>query len=121
MHQEATLDSLAGSAILDLCATRHAAVALAPIGACEGTTVERKRKIMTPQGEMDATEVGYRSSGEYWNEYLADDGSVIRMKLVVTAITRVDGMYDALGNPVYQVASSNIMSVSAPEELRKQP
>ena len=81
---------------------------------------ERKRQIIGPNGQMiEGTEITYRSAGEHWNEYLADDGSVIRVKLVVTSITRADGFYDQLGNPMYQVASSNVVSVSAPEELRK--
>ena len=84
--------------------------------------MERKKKIRGPQGEeVEVTEVGYRTSGEFWNEYLTDDGSVIRVKLVVTDIVRVDGQYDLQGQPAYLVQSSSVVAVSAPEELRKQP
>jgi hypothetical protein len=84
--------------------------------------VERKRRIDIPgQGEMDVTEVGFQSGGEHWNEYLADDGTVIRVKLVATEVLRVDGVYDPEGNPAYFVRSTNVTSVSAPEELRRKP
>jgi hypothetical protein len=84
--------------------------------------VERKKRVNLPGlGEVDATVVGYRTSGENWNEYLADDGTVVRIKLVVTEIVRVDGQYDQDGNPVYLVKSANVTAVSAPEELRRQP
>lgn len=84
--------------------------------------VERKRRIDIPGvGEVDATEVGFRSSGEHWNEYLVDDGTVIRVKLVATEILRVDGAYDAEGNPGYFVKSTNVTNVSAPENLRGKP
>lgn len=84
--------------------------------------MERKTRLNVPGlGEVDVTAVGYRSGGENWNEYLADDGTVIRLKPVVTSIFRVDGQYDAEGNPVYVVKSTNVMSVSPPEELRRQP
>ena len=82
--------------------------------------MERKKKVMTPQGEVDATEIGYRTSGEFWNEYLMDDGSVVRMKVVVTSIVRVDGQYDEQNNPMYLIQSSPVVAVSAPDNLRKQ-
>jgi len=83
--------------------------------------VERKKTIDIPGlGRVEVTEVGFRTSGEYWNEYLADDGTVIRLKAVVTEILRLDGQYDPEGNPAYIVKSSNVTSVSAPDELRRQ-
>ncbi len=73
-----------------------------------------------PDGtQLEATEIGFRASGEYWNEYLLDDGTVVKIKVVVTDAMRLDGMYDPEGQPLYVVKSNNIMSVSAPEELRK--
>jgi hypothetical protein len=82
--------------------------------------VERKKTINVPGvGPIEATEVGFRTSGEYWNEYLADDGTVIRMKLVVTEVLRIDGQYDPEGNPAYLVKSSNVTAISAPDELRR--
>ncbi len=86
------------------------------------TPVERKKKLDLPgMGEVEVTEIGFHASGEHWNEYLADDGSVIRIKLVATEVLRVDGQYDAEGNPAYFVKSTNVTNVSAPEDLRRKP
>ena len=42
--------------------------------------MERKRRVTGPDGQLtDATEVGFRTHGEHWNEYLLDDGTVIRL------------------------------------------
>ena len=42
--------------------------------------MERRRKVQGPDGDVhDATEVGFRSSGERWNEYLLDDGAAARL------------------------------------------
>jgi len=77
--------------------------------------VERRRKVPGPNGEpIDAVEVGFRALGEHWNEYLLDDNSVVKLKLVVTSVNRVEGHTDAKGQPVYVVESTNVMSVSAP-------
>ena len=76
--------------------------------------MERKRQIpIQGQGLVDVTEVGFRSTGEYWNEYLLDDGTVARIKLVVANVFRVDGQTDNKGQPVYMIESTNIASISA--------
>lgn len=89
-------------------------------GGQEEGTVERKRKVPGPDGQpVDATEIGFRGSGEYWNEYLLDDGTVVRLKPIVTQVFRLDGMHDDDGQPLYLMKSNNIMVVSAPDEMTK--
>ena len=84
--------------------------------------MERKTKIPNPlTGELvEATEIGHRSSGEHWNEHLLDDGTVVRVKLIVTNIYRVDDGYNDKGEPVYMIESNNVVSISVPQELKKQ-
>ena len=81
--------------------------------------VERKKIVDFGQGPKEVTEVGFRTGAEHWNEYLIDDGTVVRIKLVATEVLRVDGEYDPQGNPVYIVASTNVTAVSAPQEKRR--
>lgn len=81
--------------------------------------MDRKKKVQTPQGEIEGTEIGFRSSGEYWNEYLLDDQTVVRTKQVVMSIVRVDGRYDDQGQPMYLIQSSPVVVVSAPDDLRQ--
>ena len=79
--------------------------------------MERKRQIRTPTGDfVDATELGFRATGEHWSEYLLDDGTVARLKLVATNVYRLDGQRDAKGQPVYVIESTNVVSISAVEE-----
>jgi hypothetical protein len=80
----------------------------------------RQRKIQGPDGsEHDAEVLSFQSHGEHWNEYVVDDGTLIRLKPVVTEVLRVEGQYDASGNPVYIVQSTNVLSVDAPDELKR--
>jgi hypothetical protein len=80
-----------------------------------------KRRVPLPDGnEVDASVMTFRSSGEHWNEYLVDDGSVIRIKLVATEVLRLDDQYDMQGNPVYVVQSQNVMAVNSPDSLRRE-
>jgi len=78
-------------------------------------------KINFQGREVDATEVEFQTRKEDWNEYQLMDGSVIKMKLVVSTIFRVDGMYDNEGNPVYQINSTDVSFVKSPDALKKKP
>ncbi len=74
------------------------------------------QKIKGPDGqEHDAVSVGFQNAREYWNEYLLDDGTIVRLKLVATEVLRVQGVRDASGAPLYVVKSTNVMVVNPPE------
>jgi hypothetical protein len=82
--------------------------------------VERfKRKIQVGGREVEATPLSFTAAGENWNEYLLNDGTVLRAKLVATEILRVDGEYDPEGNPLYLLKASNVIAASVPENLRR--
>jgi hypothetical protein len=84
--------------------------------------VARTRKFRQPDGEeVEAEVVPFRTTAEYWNEYLLDDGTVFRIKLVVTEIARVKGVYDAKGDPVYAATHTQVTAVDAPDVLRRKP
>lgn len=79
-----------------------------------------RKKIPTADGgEIEVEPIPYRSGAENWNEYLLEDRTVLKLKTVVTEIVRVVDKYDAEGNPVYLVKSTNVVSVDAPESLRR--
>lgn len=89
-------------------------------GAGNRVPMGRPKKRIPFQGrEVEATPVSPTSASEHWNQYLLEDSSVVRMKLVATEFLRLDGEYDADGNPIYLIRSTNVVAVEAPEELRK--
>ena len=82
---------------------------------------EKKTKAQIPGlGLVQGVEVGVAESTERWTEIKLEDGSVIRLKSVIVGALRVDGQYDAEGNPVYSLKVNPVMSVvSSPDHLRK--
>ncbi len=80
--------------------------------------MERKRKIRMGDQEVEGAEVTFRSGAENWNEYFLDDGTVLKVKLVLTDITRLD-QWDTEGNPLYVLRSTNVVSTSPPDHLKK--
>lgn len=81
--------------------------------------VGRKRTVQTPDGPAEAEVIGFRSQSEDFNQYFLDDGTVLKIKMVVTEILRIEGQYDQQGNPSYLVSSQQVLSVDAPDNLRK--
>jgi hypothetical protein len=79
----------------------------------------RKRTVPWQGREVQATVMPFQTGGEHFNEYLVEDGTVIKLKLVVTEILRLDDEYDSEVNPIYFVTSANVPFVSAPDELRR--
>ena len=80
----------------------------------------RKKRVTLPDGQViEGTIMPFQTGGEHWNEYLVDDGTVVRVKLIVKEIVRLDGEYDARGDPIYTVESTNVSTISPPEDLRR--
>lgn len=71
--------------------------------------------------QVQATPIDVNQSSERWNEYFLEDGTVLKMKLVLKKVFRVDGEFDEEGNPVYVMQSTNVTSVSAPGDSKKPP
>jgi hypothetical protein len=78
-----------------------------------------KIKLNYSGEEVEALPVEINQSSEYWNQYLLDDGTIIKMKLVATKVFRVLDKYDEDANPIYLVKSTNIMAVNAAQALKK--
>ena len=66
-------------------------------------------QAQTPPGKP----VNFEAVKEEWNEYLLDDGTRLRVKLVVTKILRTNQI-DPEGNPVYIITSQNAVGVYRP-------
>jgi hypothetical protein len=82
---------------------------------------ERRVTVTLPSGEnVEAAEVEVEESTERWSEFRLRDGTILRGKVTILSVTRVDGHYDPQGNPMYQMNISPVMAVSnVPERLRK--
>ena len=80
----------------------------------------RKKMKVPPHGELkDVEMVDITDSKESWSEYYLSDGTSLRMKVVMTEVWRVIDEYDQEGNPIYITKSANVLTVIAPEGLRR--
>ena len=81
--------------------------------------MEKKKMIPYNGRQVAAVLVAVNQSNERWNDYLLDDGSTIRIKVIVNKVYRVDSERTPEGDPVYVVQSQNFLSTEVPEELRQ--
>jgi hypothetical protein len=84
---------------------------------------ERRTRIPFPtpaSPPVDGSEVQVAEATERWSEVTLEDGTVLRVKPNVMSAIRVDGQYDAEGNPVYAVKGSQVVMIaSTPSNLRR--
>jgi hypothetical protein len=72
------------------------------------------------QGQIrDAVAVDFEPEKETFSTYILHDGTALKLKAVLTEVLRIEGVYAPNGDPVYMIQAAQIMSVSAPESLRK--
>ena len=81
---------------------------------------KKRVKISFGGQQLEAEPVKVTQSTERWNEYQLDDGTVLKLKLLLADVHRVEGRYDAEGNPMYAIHSTNIICADAPRRLRRQ-
>ena len=62
-------------------------------------------------GAPRSTEIEIVEAKEAWSEYRLADGTVLRVKPVVIAVTRVDGAETTDGEPVYNMKSTLVTDV----------
>ena len=66
-----------------------------------------------------AQDVDVLQAKEVWSEYRLADGTVLRIKPVMITISRIEGEHTIEGDPVYNMKSTLVTDVRAPQELKK--
>src|SRR5439155_26394780 len=56
---------------------------------------------------------------EVWSEYRLADGTVLRIKPVMIAVSRLEGEHTLDGDPVYNMKSTLVTDLRAAQELKK--
>jgi hypothetical protein len=74
-------------------------------------------KVRLPDGrEVEATQMSFKPRKEDWNEYECEDGTIIKVKVIVTEIYRLEEMDPATGKHNWLVKSNNVIATVEPSE-----
>lgn len=66
---------------------------------------------------VDGEELDFEPLKESWNEYRCEDGSYVKLKVVVSKIVRLEKT-NPQGEPVYQIMSTNVVAATPPQPQR---
>lgn len=69
----------------------------------------------------DAVEIDFSEEKEFWNEYSLEDGTTLKVKLVLRGVKRLN-RHEPDGTPVYVINSMNVVrAVNVPPEIKAKP
>ena len=80
----------------------------------------RKKYTIGPGQEVFGEEVEFETEREAFNVYILHDGTKLKLKVVVSAVIRLEA-YTPDGTPLYTIQASNVLAADVPESLKKQP
>ena len=67
-------------------------------------------KVQYQGRQVEGKPVDFLTRKEDFNEYQLTDGKMVRIKMVVTQIIKLEGEKAADGNPVYLIQSQNVVA-----------
>ncbi len=69
---------------------------------------------------IEGEDVAFNTILESWNEYKLEDGTEVRLKVIVKRVIRTQRR-DANGEPIYVVQSQNVLDTRVPDDLIEKP
>lgn len=80
--------------------------------------MSKRPSPFTPKDIQEAEDIDFTEEDESWNTYKLNDGSTLKVKLVLTGVKRLK-KWNPDGSPIYLVNSHNaVRIVDVPKELR---
>ncbi len=80
-------------------------------------TMAEMQVALTQEDMADAENLQIKEENEFWNTYTLSDGSVMKVKIVITNVKRLK-KYQPDGSPIYLIQSQNVLRMdSIPKEL----
>lgn len=86
----------------------------------KGERMAKRTKLQIGVETVEGVDLDFRTLREEWNEYETEDGTRIRVKLVVSGIIRTDRYDHQTDQPIYVVQSGNIVVTKALDELKEE-
>ncbi len=78
------------------------------------------KKTVEYQGrKVQGQSVDFTAKSENWQQYELEDGSQVKMKVVLLDVIRLVDEYNKNGDPVYQFSAQQIIGMTIPDELKK--
>lgn len=99
----------------------HGEAARAKLAAIQpGTTAQHTTPADSAAlADLPRAEVSFATDQEPMAIYRFDDGTVLKAKMVLMHVERIEGAFNADGSPMYNLAWQQAMSIIAVPEMRR--
>jgi len=78
-------------------------------------------QIRDPEGNpTEADRIAIKHADDPWLIYELEDGTKLRIKLIVSSVFRLKDKYTPDGDPVYITRSQNVVTADVPDGLKKE-
>jgi len=78
-----------------------------------------QKKIIDWQGrKVEAEVLEFEAKAENWNQYVLEDGTTLKMKVVLLDVARTNE-YNEQGDPIYVIQAHQIVGTSVPANLKR--
>ena len=76
---------------------------------------------ITQSDIIEGVDVDFSEEHESWNIYKLNDGTTMKVKLVLRGVKRLK-KYSPDGNPIYVIQSQNVVrTLNVPDEMKAKP
>jgi len=76
---------------------------------------------ITPQDIIEGEDVDFQEETEHWNVYKLNDGTTLKVRIIVTAVKRLK-KFRPDGDPLYIIQSQNVVrALNVPASLKMRP
>ncbi len=78
-----------------------------------------KTKVNGPNGPVDALELEFKVKSEPWTTIELEDGTILRMRLNIGKVFRLEQYDQMTGEPAYICTTKNDISAQVPSKLKR--
>ncbi len=78
-----------------------------------------KTKVKIGDEWVNGEEINFQVEQDDWHIYKLEDGTIVKLKVLVTKIIRTEKWNPNLNDPIYSVSSSIVIETIVPENLKR--
>ena len=78
-----------------------------------------KTKVKIGDEWVEGEEINFHAEQDDWHIYKLEDGTTVKLKVIVTKIIRTEKWNPNLNDPIYSISSNTIVETIVPENLKR--
>lgn len=81
----------------------------------------QKKTYMYNGQPVDGQPINVESANEPWAQYTLEDGTTVKVKIVLLEVVRLKAHNEVTGDPIYQFQFQQIIGTVSPDSMKRKP